>query len=531
MMVRARIRVPEADINATEQDIRVEIFNSLLNTPHRNVQDIVDKHTLYSEKDPLFYAGLSTWYHLTGAEVRDIAEVFVANLAISTVPGARDASAYYISQLPPYQVANVIRILLGGTIKAYDKTAGKHVEVNIGMHRKSVPTTIKRTVAEYLKVREEDPDKFDNAVLRAREDLRYLYRILHIKPGKRADNILFKRRPPKDSKLAVVQRIGQAKSGHGEAISDHEIAKLIVKHKIPHNVATTFLPQTPAGLIALIDSMSPQEVINSMVMLEKNGAYDNAEVKKLVKEKISKAGKSDRTVTMKAKKAASKVADAEISAEAEKVTDEKIKNRGTIKASTLIHIDSSGSMNEAIEIGKQLSALVASICQDRKKLHVYSVDTAPIPVVCDSDKLSDWTRAFAHIRAGGMTSLGASLAYATRNKDIIEQIVIITDECENSRPYFKDAYKEYVDKMGIRPRVVILKMHGANHLERACDLAGIDYEVMVWTGDYTSLPNIIPMLTAKSQFELVTDIYQLRLPARDGFTKEQRAHNKRVLTS
>ena len=60
-------------------------------------------------------------------------------------------------------------------------------------------------------------------------------------------------------------------------------ARAIVEHRIPYRVAATVVRQmTPAVLVALIDQMSPQELINSLGSLRKRGALDSPEIKQLV---------------------------------------------------------------------------------------------------------------------------------------------------------------------------------------------------------------------------------------------------------
>ena len=54
-------------------------------------------------------------------------------------------------------------------------------------------------------------------------------------------------------------------------------------------------------LVALINSMSPQEVINNLKSLQARGAMDPPEVKALIDEKLKQAQKSDRVSGYKAR--------------------------------------------------------------------------------------------------------------------------------------------------------------------------------------------------------------------------------------
>lgn len=66
----------------TERDLRLEMLNSLLTTPHRKLEEVAGVHKEMVEMDPLFYGHLAVWYQGNG-DVRDHKEVFIANLLAS----------------------------------------------------------------------------------------------------------------------------------------------------------------------------------------------------------------------------------------------------------------------------------------------------------------------------------------------------------------------------------------------------------------------------------------------------------------
>jgi len=125
------------------------------------------------------------------------------------------------------------------------------------------PRSLKSAIAHYLKTRENNPKQFDGAALRARDDLKHLYASLRLKPGPRAQAILFDEQPPEDSPLASLKRLAQAASAE-------EQAQIILDSKIPYTTAVGAIKHvTPALLVALISAMSPQEVINNMSALKR----------------------------------------------------------------------------------------------------------------------------------------------------------------------------------------------------------------------------------------------------------------------
>src|SRR5512141_256457 len=77
-------------MTTNERDLRLEILNSLLTTPHRELDKVAELHTLMRGLDPIFYGHLAVWYQANG-DVRDHKEVFVGNLLASDLPEHRDA--------------------------------------------------------------------------------------------------------------------------------------------------------------------------------------------------------------------------------------------------------------------------------------------------------------------------------------------------------------------------------------------------------------------------------------------------------
>src|SRR5689334_2954392 len=210
-------------MTAHEQDIRLDILNTLLTTPHRELGKIWPVHRELAEMDPRFYVRLAAWYSDHG-DVRDHKEMFVANLVLSDFEGHRDVGLALLRALPPYELARVVDFIHGrkttrkvpvaakserrqkarrlfGLAKAAPKTdpdEPRPFETKVedfGLFR-NVPRSVKTEVARYLRDREADPDWFDSTVLVARKALKRLYAVLHLQPGERAQQILFDKEPP-----------------------------------------------------------------------------------------------------------------------------------------------------------------------------------------------------------------------------------------------------------------------------------------------------------------------------------------------
>jgi hypothetical protein len=348
-------------MQATERDLRLDILNSLLTTPHREVEQVAKIHDEMVQNDPIFYGHLAVWYQKKG-DVRDHKEVFIGNLLTSKLTEHRDAGFMMLQELPPYQVARIVDFMK--------------------KHRGKMPRSTRTAVQRYLKQREKNTAFFDRAALRARDAMKHLYASLHIKPGERADAVLFKGNPPEDSLAYVMKLLAIASS-------PLEQAQLIVEYKIPYTVAVGAVKQmTPTVLVALINSMSPQEVINNLNSLRSRGAMDNPQVKALIDEKLEQAAKSTNVSAFKARVAADATElDAETVARLERITNEQVKKRGKISKPTALLVDKSSSMDTAIELGKRIAALISGIAD--ADLFVYAFDTMPYPIKANGKELSD----------------------------------------------------------------------------------------------------------------------------------------------
>lgn len=423
------------------------------------------------------------------------------------------------------------------TLKLKDKDSKKTGEtkkvtkVNFTYYRpgliKGSPRIMQTGVRNYLKLLEQDDKRFDMATVRQYHSLKGLYSVYHVAPSPLADAILFKDRPPEGSMRAAVKRI----VGIDDPV---EWAKAVVAAGIPYPVAVGLLPSemTPTHLIGLINNMSSQELLNSIASLEARGAMDNADVKALIDQKLGKAGKSNRVDALKAQKAAS-VVGAKLSEDTKKkieaVSDQQVKRIGKIKKPTALAIDSSTSMTEAIDLGKEIGSLIGPICQSTFVCVSFS-DMAKLHDV-KSDKKSDWDAAFRFVRAVGCTDIGSVVPAVQRQMEVlrkvnpatpyVEQFLLVTDEGENRTPNFASRLETYRKDTGVNPNVVIVRIgkEATDKVEKS--LRAMNFEVDVWTPpvkdgrvDYYSLPNLIPMLSKGSKAELLADIMDVPLPKR-----------------
>jgi hypothetical protein len=478
----------EVVMNTAERDLRLEMLNSLLTTPHRELGKVAELHKTMVELDPLFYGHLAVWYQRYG-DVRDHKEVFVGNLLTSGLTEHRGAGFVMLQEFPPYQVARIVDFMK--------------------QHQQKLPRSARTAVRRYLQAREKNAEFFDRAAVRGRKAMKHLYASLHIKPNARANAVLFKDAPPEDSLAFALKQLAKAETPEAQA-------KLIAEYKIPYTIAIGAVKQlTPELLVALVNAMSPQEAINNLNSLKRRGAMDNAEVKALIEAKLIEATTSDRVSAYKAMKAAevAQVNEATV-AQLEKVVDEQVKQKGKITKSTALFVDKSPSMTEALEVGKRIAALISGITE--AELIVYAFDTYSYPVIAEGRELSDWEKAFKPLRIDGGTSIGVALETMRQKQEAVEQIIIVTDEGENTRPFFNTVYPRYCEELKVAPNVVIVKVgHHSDYLERQLQQNQVPFETFTFAGDYYSLPNLVPLLSRPSRLELLMEILETPLPVRN----------------
>lgn len=495
-----------------QDDQRLSMLNSLLTTPHRKLTEILPIHRRMIDADPLFYVRLAAWYFRNG-DVRDHKEMFIIMLCMSSFDGHRDVGLAMLRELPPYQVCRVVDFIRGWKTKVLNKTVANKRTTTTRTFEKTgldrpLPASMKTEVTRYLRERENEVDWFDATVLSSRRYLKMLYSHLRIAPSERAQKILFAGEVPQGSRLEAISALRAASE-------PAEQARLIIHHGIPYRVAVTVIAtMAPTVLLALISAMSDQELINNLGSLKSRGAMDNPELKIAINTRLDEAKKGKRVAALKtgvAKRAAD--LDEETAKKLEEVGDAQLKRKGRIKSATALLIDRSGSMSMSIEIGKQLAAIVSAVMD--APLYAIAFDTMPMEIKCNGSTLADWEKAFLGIRAGGGTSCGSGIQYLQRMNQKVEQIVLISDQEEQSSPRFIDAYNAYSQAIGSKPHIVFLRCGSKSQsIEQQCQQLGIEFDAYDFSGDYYSLTNLIPMLSKGTKFDLLMQIMAYELPRR-----------------
>jgi hypothetical protein len=473
-----------------ERDQRLVILNTLLTTPHRDLAGLHPLHHDLCERDPRFYVRLAAWYADRG-EVRDHKEMFVVTLCLSTFEGHRDVGLALLRNLPPYEVGRVVDFV--------------HAP---GSLARNVPRSLRTEVERYLREREADPRWLDGSILHARKAIKRLYALLHIQPSPRAQAILFDEHPPEDSSVFAVRAVARA-------ATPMEQAESIIQHRLPYRVAASVVKEmTPEVVRALIEVMSPQELINNFGSLKARGALEDTGVQEQVRLKLAEARKNDRVSAFKTRVATEAAnLSGPVAEQLDQVAEARVKARGKITRPTALLIDKSGSMQAALEIARQLGAMISTLCQNG--LWTYAFDTKAHLLKVAQPTLAGWEDALAGVTCGGSTSCGCAIEALAQAGQRVDQILFVTDEQENAPPHFKDALRAYQQKLDVRPSVVLVKVgQSSDQLERACRELGVMVSAFEFKGDYYALPNVVPLLSQPSMSDLLAEIIEYPLPRR-----------------
>ena len=287
-------------------------------------------------------------------------------------------------------------------------------------------------------------------------------------------------------------------------------ATAIVESRIPYVVATSVIRQwTPAVGVALIEAMSPTEAVNSRAWIERAGLLRHPQVRDLYVAKVERARGSVAAMTHRqSARGEDEAVDAAIAEARERTVAESRR----IEQDTLLLIDKSASMEQAITAAQQFGARVGPICDGR--LMAVAFDSAAREIeVEDPARLASWETALRGVRASGQTSIGAGLKYALDRGFQAHQVVVITDTGENTQPYLA----REAARMAEPPSFVFIVLPGqrAGVVDQLRE-GGHQVEVFEITdpGDYWIYDQVTAILGGPPAKSLVDQILETELPRR-----------------
>jgi hypothetical protein len=470
---------------------RNEILSELTKSPHGDLTAYVPTGKRAATEQPEYLARLIAWNREHG-EIRDSKVALpVVTLATDGFPDAFVENSYaHLLALDPRNLYRALR---------FAKTIGTP-------GRK---LRLEKLVTRYLRVREENTGWFDRTALQHRESLRALYSYLRIKPSDRAQIILHRGTKGGGKNGGGKVRVGYPTGSVFEAVANlktmtpSQAAGAIIGMKIPHLVALGALGdrvKDPAICLALIEGMTPAELVNNSKLLEKLGIKTNPALRGAYAAALGRAGANKKgAATLKAGKAAAAVDDdvlREKLLNLQETQIARVKETKGLEGDWLVLGDKSGSMSTAIEWARQLAAHVAKFTKG--DTHLFFFDSEPRYVEATGKTLEDIKSLTKHVQAGGGTSIGCGLRAAMDRRLNIDGIVLVSDGAEHHPPYFYAEYEAMVKKTDKVVPIYFCRVPGEHDtLSSQLKGRGINVQVIdVDGGDYYSIPNIISTLRA-----------------------------------
>lgn len=355
-------------------------------------------------------------------------------------------------------------------------------------------------VERYLRKKEaQAAGRFFQLVLQHRKPLKELYALLHIKPNELANRVLFKGEKP--GVLGRVARLGE--------MAAEDAAAVIMRDHIPFLVAAPVIAKhkgNTAFVLALIEAMTPAELVNNTKMLEKLGIRNVPALRAAFDAKLREAVESKKNV-LKTAKAAEATGNKKLAKAAEKQLD----NTDGVQGDWLVLGDCSGSMSIGIEAARQVSAILARMV--RGKVHLVFFNSMPRHFDVTGKTFEEITEITRGIRDGGGTSIGVGLAWARTAGIPVDGVAIISDGEENTNPVFHDELKKYQEWVGKEIPVYYYavggRFRGKSFLEMSMERSGFDLQTFDLKGsaiDYYSLPNLVQTMRT-NKYSLSDEIF------------------------
>lgn len=486
----AKVKAQASEAGLTKNRIIAELTRS----PHGDLDQYLPVGLQAAREDAEFFAHLIAWNDVNG-QVRD-AKVALPVVQLATMRaeylsnGQREFKENALAHLARLDPRNLVR-------------ASKFAKGKTGAH--GIADVVKR----YLREREKRWAWWERTALAHRRSMRELYKFFRVKPSTKANQVLFLKQYPADSLFGVLQLVGRAvvAGRHSEA------AELIVAGKLPYLAVLGVLggKPDPAVGMALIERMSPTDLVTNTKMLERLGVQTNAAMRAAYEAKLAQVAKSKKN-TLKAAKAAD-VVGGKLGEKLRGAQEKAIDNLGQVKGRWLVLGDKSGSMQQAIETSRVVAATLARVAEE---VHLVFFDTSPRYIDAtdkDYDKLLKETAA---ITANGGTSIGCGLAYIRERAIEIDGIAIVSDGAENNAPLFAREYDTYAAQFGKQVPVYLYRCRGEQSwmgdLADTMKKAGHDMHEFDLRGgvDAYSLPNLIATMRS-NRYSLVDEIMQTPL--------------------
>jgi len=461
-----------------------KILSELIKSPHGRLSDYISIGQQAARNESEFFAHLISWNRNHG-QIRDAKVALpVVSLTVPMDEEFTENALAHLALLGPRELLRAYRFILEV------RPSGKMLKV-------------RRLIEAYLHEKENDRNR-NHVLVQHRKVMKELYALAHVKPNEYFDKILFKGEKPSGSVFEVISKL--------KDMSASEAASEIVNRKIPFLIALGALGNRAKDVdlvLALIQRMSPTELVTNTKMLEKLGVKTNPALRGAFEQALAKAATSKANI-LKTTQAVENIEDEGLKDKLRGLQDKQLKSMGP-SGNWLVLADKSGSMSSSIEVSKHVSAALAKVVKG--KVWLIFFDTSPMTIDVTGCSLDMIRKSTQHIRDGGGTSIGCGLDRMLQSNIEVDGIAIVSDGGENNAPLFPQVYQKYCEKFSKEPPVYLFQCRGDSPaLIYSMQRSGLDMQVFDITGgvDFYSIPNLIQGLR-ENKYSLIDEVMSTKL--------------------
>lgn len=463
---------------------RNEIISSLVKSPHGAVEQYQDMVQKAARQEPEFLAHLIAW-NLQKCEVRDALVAIPAySLSVPEFPqDLRENSLACLATLSPRDFLRAMEL------------AFKVRCLGNGM-------ALERLVKWYVRGIESNWARWERAYLVDRKSVRSLYSKFRLHPGPVQRDIIFEDKYPEKSILSKLKML--------PLMSPEEAAGTIMHHRIPFLTVKGCLGKNikhESVLLALIKTMTPQELAANTKFLEKRGLTTNPVLKVAYQEALEKATAPKarkKAGSLKFNKAMEHVQDDVLKARMEKA-QESILNQKMVEGCWAILADRSGSMREAIEKAREISDILARTAE---KVYLIFFNTSPTFFDVTGKTLAEIQKISKNMTGNGGTSYSCGIDYLINNNLDVDGIAMIGDG-EDGASNVPGRLKAFEKKFDHEPTIYFYETAGGtNSLSRTLSTSGVEFEhidMRTKKYDYNSLAGLVQTMRV-NRYSLADEI-------------------------
>lgn len=463
-----------------------EIVAQLARSPHGKLTEYLPIGMVASQEDPEFLSHLIAWNRHKG-QVRDSKVALPVFMLGSSVPEFRENAQAHLATLDPRSLIKAMNF--ANEIKA----PGRRQSMRKLVHR-------------YLEALERNWARWERTTVQHRNSIFTLYGRSHYKAQLPMAGMVLRGEYPEQSTFAAIQKL--------KDMAPMEVAGAIMGRKIPFLVARGALGariKDPDILMALIERMSPTELVTNMKWLEELGVKTVPALRAALEQALTKASGSMANM-LKTSVAVEEVEDEGIKEQLKGLQERQIQKHSGIDGDWLVLGDMSSSMNSCIETARHIAGTLAKFVKGQVDLVFFN--TAPRHIDVTGKSYEEIAGLTKHINAQGGTSIGCGLDWALKGKRTYGGIAIVSDGGENHNPWFVDVYGQYVKQMDVEPTVYFYRMAGDPDAftpmfkDRRVDVQTFDLSKSAV--DYYSIPQIVQTMRT-NQYSLIDEIMAVPL--------------------